>query len=259
MSDEPLIAVFIDYENLALGVLDMTPKQKSVEIGLVLNRLLEKGRIVYKRAYCDWSRYRRRTQTLHQHGVTMVDIPETGVSGKNSADIHMVVDAMDLCFGKEHISTFALLTGDSDFSPLVYKLREEDKRVIGCGVKNSTSNLLVKSCDEFIYYDDLVRRETAKTTRRSRSKSSSGKSNDKKGEAIEQVMEVIRSLAQDYENVWGSMVKQTVHRLNPGFNHEYYGYKSFPALMKDLEKRELISLKHDADRGNYRLMLRDES
>ena len=255
MADEPLIAVFIDYENLALGVLDMVPKQKSVEVGLVLKRLLEKGRIVYKRAYCDWSNYRKHTATLHQHGVTMIDIPQTGVSGKNSADIHMVVDAMDLCYSKEHISVFALLSGDSDFSPVVYKLKELDKRVIGCGVKNSSSNLLIRSCDEFIYYDDLVRREETTTRQRSRRSSSASRGDEKKGEAIDQVMEVVRSLLQDYENVWGSMVKQTLGRINPGFNHEYHGYRTFNDLLKDLEKRKLVELSLDRDRGNYRILL----
>jgi uncharacterized protein (TIGR00288 family) len=257
VADEPLIAVFIDYENLALGVLDMEPKQKSVEVGLVLKRLLEKGRIVYKRAYCDWSNYRKHTDTLHQHGIVMVDIPQTGMSGKNSADIHMVVDAMDLCYSKQHISIFAMLSGDSDFSPVVYKLKELDKRVIGCGVKNSSSNLLVRSCDEFIYYDDLVRRE--QTTTRERSRRSRGSRNDdKKGEAVDQVMDVVRSLSQDYENVWGSMIKQTLGRINPGFNHEYHGYRTFNALLEDLQERRLVALTFDRDRGNYRVVLPDE-
>ena len=255
MSDEPLIAVFIDYENLALGVHDLKGKQ-SLEIGLVLNRLLEKGRIVYKRAYCDWGNYRKATATLHKHGVIMVDIPQTGVSGKNSADIHMVVDAMDLCHSKEHITTFALLSGDSDFSPLVHKLKESNKRVIGCGVKSSTSNLLVKSCDEFIYYDDLVRRSSA-AKQRSKSKRSTSKGGDKQQEALDQVMEIIRSLSDDYENVWGSMVKQTLGRVNPGFSPEYHGYKAFNALLKDLQRRNLIELDMDKTRGNYMIHIKD--
>ncbi|MEM9693027.1 MAG: NYN domain-containing protein [Myxococcota bacterium] len=257
MAEESLIAVFIDYENLALGVHDMKPSQRTVDIGLVLKRLLEKGRIVYKRAYCDWSSYRKQTPNLHQHGVVMVDIPHTGVSGKNSADIHMVVDALDLCFSKEHIETFALLTGDSDFSPLVYKLRELDKRVIGCGVKNSTSSLLLRSCDEFIYYDDLVRRQETKSKAR-RNKAPSSKPSDRKDEGVEQVMEVIRSLAEDYENVWASMIKQTIGRLNPGFNHEYYGYQSFNAMLKDMSHRKLVELDHDRHRGNYIVHLNED-
>ena len=202
MSTEPLIGVFIDYENLALGVRDMdgADKTTTLEIGLVLNRLLEKGRIVYKRAYCDWSNYRKATQTLHKHGIVMVDIPQTGVSGKNSADIHMVCDAMDLAYSKEHISVFALLSGDSDFSPLVHKLKENDKRVIGCGVKSSTSGLLVKSCDEFIYYDDLVKRAARRPQRKRTTKAPT--KDDKQTEALDQVVEIVRSLHQDYENVW---------------------------------------------------------
>ncbi len=257
VSNEPLIGVFIDFENLAIGVKDMqgAHKHTTLDIGLVLTRLLEKGRIVYKRAYCDWGNYRKETATLHKHGVVMVDIPQTGMSGKNSADIHMVVDAMDLCYSKEHISTFALLSGDSDFSPLVYKLKENDKRVIGCGVKSSTSSLLVKSCDEFIYYDDLVQK--AEKTQRRRTTTAKVDKEDRKGDAVEQVLEIVRSLSQDYENVWGSMVKQTLGRVNPGFNHEYHGYDSFNQLLRDLEKRGLVDLVHDEQRGNYRVRLRE--
>ncbi len=156
MADEPRIAVFVDFENLAIGARDMRG-QESFQIDVVLRRLLEKGRIVFKRAYCDWSRYRPATKELHQQGVELVDVPHTGMSGKNSADIHLVVDALELCHAKQHIDVFALLTGDSDFSPLVAKLKENDKRVVGCGVKSSSSKLLIQSCDEFMYYDDLVR------------------------------------------------------------------------------------------------------
>ena len=155
MSEEPLIAVFVDFENLAIGVRDA--KYQAFQIQLVLKRLLEKGRVVYKRAYCDWSNYRDAIREFHAQGIELIDIPQSKASGKNSADIHMVVDALDLCYAKDHIDIFALLSGDSDFSPLVSKLKENDKRVIGCGVKSSTSNLLIAACDEFIYYDDLAR------------------------------------------------------------------------------------------------------
>src|SRR6266446_538535 len=155
MSEEPLLAVFVDFENLAIGVRRM--KIGQFQIQLVLKRLLEKGRIVYKRAYCDWSNYRNAVDEFHAQGVEMIDIPQSKVSGKNSADIRMVVDALDLCYSKGHIDVFALLSGDSDFSPLVSKLKENNKRVIGCGVKSSTSDLLIANCDEFIYYDDLIR------------------------------------------------------------------------------------------------------
>ena len=164
MSEEPLIAVFVDFENLAIGVRDM--KAGKFQIQLVLKRLLEKGRIVYKRAYCDWRNYEDSVREFHAQGVEMIDIPQSKMSGKNSADIHMVVDALDLCYSKQHIDTFALLSGDSDFSPLVSKLKENNRRVIGCGVKSSTSDLLIANCDEFIYYDDLIR--TAKKTRQGR-------------------------------------------------------------------------------------------
>jgi hypothetical protein len=188
----------------------------------------------------------------------MMDIPQTGISGKNSADIHMVVDALDLCYSKEHISTFALLTGDSDFSPLVNKLKENDKTVIGCGVKNSTSGLLVKSCDHFIYYDDLVRRAEDKTKKAEQTKKTTPKGgDDKKQEAVDQVLEVIRSLNDDYENVWASMVKQTLGRLNPGFSHAYHGYKSFNGVLKDLETRGLVELDRDKQRGNFMIHLKD--
>ena len=155
MSEEPLIAVFVDFENLAIGVRDM--KAGKFQIQLVLKRLLEKGRIVFKRAYCDWSNYEDAVREFHGQGVELIDIPQSKMSGKNSADIRMVVDALDLCYSKQHIDIFALLSGDSDFSPLVSKLKENNKRVIGCGVKSSTSDLLIANCDEFIYYDDLIR------------------------------------------------------------------------------------------------------
>ena len=158
MSQEPLIAVFVDFENLALGVRDMRDSGgEEFQISLVLKRLLEKGRLVFKRAYCDWSNYRNAVREFHSQGIELIDIPQSKASGKNSADIHMVVDALDLCYAKTHIDIFALISGDSDFSPLVSKLKENNKRVVGCGVKSSTSNLFIANCDEFIYYDDLVR------------------------------------------------------------------------------------------------------
>jgi uncharacterized LabA/DUF88 family protein len=246
MATEPLIAVFIDFENLALGVRDMKGDNK-FRVELVLKRLLEKGRIVYKRAYCDWSQYREYTREFHSNGIEMVDIPQSRASGKNSADIHMVVDALDLCYAKQHIDIFALLSGDSDFSPLVSKLKENDKRVIGCGVKSSTSDLLIGGCDEFIYYDDLARQ--ASKPKRSRTSKTGQK--DKKTEAMDQLAEIVESLAADYDQLWGSMVKQTIKRVHPGFNESYYGYDSFSALLKDAESRGLIKLEYDSERGNY--------
>ena len=250
MTDELLIAVFVDFENLALGVRDV--KGGEFRIELVLKRLLEKGRIVFKRAYCDWSHYHGVTREFHAHGIEMVDIPRTGQSGKNSADIHMVVDAIDLCYAKQHIDTFALLSGDSDFSPLVSKLKENDKRVIGCGVKSSTSDLLIANCDEFIYYDDLLRESRATRARPDKGTTVS----KKKQEALDRLLEIVRSLQAEYEPLWGSIVKQTIRRVYPGFNEGYYDYGSFTELLKDAESMGLITLDYDADRGNYKIRLR---
>ncbi len=244
MAQEPLIAVFVDFENLALGARDM--KAGKFDIKLVIKRLLEKGRIVYKRAYCDWSSYRDFTREFHAHGVEMVDIPQTRQSGKNSADIHMVVDALDLCYAKQHIDIFALLSGDSDFSPLVSKLKENNKRVIGCGVKSSTSDLLIGGCDEFIYYDDLARAATTRSKRRTRKKVV-----DKKDEARDRLVEMVDSLGADYDELWGSMIKQALRRVYPNFNESYYGYSSFSELLKDCEAKGRITLEYDPQRGNY--------
>ena len=251
MSDESLIAVFVDFENLARGVQDN--KGQTFDINLIMKRLLERGRIVYKRAYCDWSQYRGVVREFHAHGVELVDIPHSKISGKNSADIRMVVDALDLCYSKQHIDTFALLSGDSDFSPIVSKLKENEKRVIGCGVKNSTSELLVANCDEFIYYDDLVRVSPPKRS----VKKAGRKPTDKKQDGLDKLMEILRSLDRDYDPIWGSMVKQTLRRVYPGFNESYYGYRTFSDLIKDARTRGLIELDHDEDRGNYKISLKD--
>lgn len=274
MSEELLIAVFVDFENLALGVRDM--KSGRLKIDLVLKRLLEKGRIVYKRAYCDWSNYRDDVRDFHVHGVELVDIPRSKASGKNSADIHMVVDALDLCYSKDHIDCFALLTGDSDFSPLVSKLKENDKRVIGCGVKQSTSSLLISNCDEFIYYDDLVRAQEKSGPKRERSERSRGakskpekprvkesqpkeqtEAGERKPEAMDQLLEIVESLSQDYDVIWGSMIKQTIRRVYPSFNENYLGYRNFAELLDHAEEEGCIELDFDESRGNYRVRLLD--
>ena len=254
-SEEPLIAVFVDFENLALGVRDT--KAGEFKIELILKRLLEKGRIVYKRAYCDWSNHRAAVREFHQQGIELVDIPRSKMSGKNSADIHMVVDAVDLCYAKQHIDIFALLTGDSDFSPLVSKLKENDKRVIGCGVKNSTSALLIANCDEFIYYDDLARKaeKKPKPDRKKGAKKEDEPSKEQVG--MDMLLEILRSLDMDYDVLWGSMVKQTIRRVYPGFNEGYYGYKSFADLLKDAEKQGHVTLDYDEERGNYKVRLKD--
>jgi uncharacterized protein (TIGR00288 family) len=242
LAQEPLIAVFVDFENVAIGAKDL--QGGKFEINLVLKRLLEKGRIVFKRAYCDWGPYRTYAKEFHAHGVEMIDIPQTRQSGKNSADIHMVVDAIDLCYAKQHIDVFALISGDSDFSPLVSKLKENDKRVLGCGVKSSTSDLLIASCDEFIYYDDLVVRVAKRSRKRSKKK-------DPKEQARDRLVEIVDSLGDDYDQLWGSMIKQAIRRVYPGFSESYYGYGNFSELLKDCESRGLISLEYDKGRGNF--------
>jgi uncharacterized LabA/DUF88 family protein len=252
---EPLIAVFVDFENLALGVRDMKGHGE-FELTLVLKRLLEKGRIVSKRAYCDWGPYRGAMREFHEHGFEMVDIPGSKRSGKNSADIRMVVDAIDLAYSKSHIDTFALLTGDSDFSPLVSKLKENDKRVLGCGVKNSTSELLIANCDEFIYYDDLVRVKKAPSAP-AKKKTASSKPEDKQDEAMERLVEIVTSLRLDYDPLWGSLIKQTIRRVYPGFNESYYGYRSFGDMLDDAQKRGMLALEYDEDRGNFKVQLRE--
>jgi uncharacterized LabA/DUF88 family protein len=247
LADEPLIAVFVDYENLAIGVRKMGWGKFAIDV--VLRRLLEKGRIVFKRAYCDWSNYRDATREFHGHGIELVDIPQTKMSGKNSADIHMVVDALDLCYQKEHIDTFALISGDSDFSPLAAKLKENEKRVIGCGVKTSTSDLLIGSCDEFIYYDDLMREVESKPKRPRRKEAEPAV--ERREDAADKIVEIVRSLERDYDTVWGSMVKQAVRRVHPGFNEAYYGHANFADLLEDVAKQGLIDLEYDESRGNF--------
>ena len=276
MSEEPLIAVFVDYENLAIGARDS--KWRTLNIDLILKRLLEKGRIVYKRAYCDWSQYRNDVREFHARGIELVDIPRSKMSGKNSADIRMVVDAIDLCYSKEHIEIFALLTGDSDFSPLVSKLKENHKRVIGCGVKNSTSTLLMTSCDEFLYYDDLAQMADVKAQKHAQKKPTTAKKSAKAVEkpavraaegvvtaggddapdAIDLVLEIVESLSKDYDVVWGSMIKQALRRVHPDFNETNAGYRNFNELLQEAEKEGCVRLEYDERRGNYRVDLVDD-
>jgi uncharacterized protein (TIGR00288 family) len=276
MSEEPLIAVFVDYENLAIGARDS--KWRSINIDLILKRLLEKGRIVYKRAYCDWAQYRGDVREFHARGIELVDIPRSKMSGKNSADIRMVVDALDLCYSKEHIEIFALLSGDSDFSPLVSKLKENHKRVIGCGVKNSTSTLLMTSCDEFLYYDDLAQLADVKAQKHAQKKPTDPKKPERAVEkpavraaegvvapggpdapdAIDLVLEIVESLVKDYDVVWGSMIKQALRRVHPDFNETNAGYRNFNELLQEAEKEGCVRLEYDERRGNYRVDLVDD-
>jgi len=256
------MALFCDFENVALGVRDA--KYERFDIKHVLERLLLKGQIVVKKAYCDWDRYKEWKRSMHEASFELIEIPHVRQSGKNSADIRMVVDALDLCYTKSHVDTFVLITGDSDFSPLVSKLRENDKTVIGVGVKNSTSDLLIANCDEFIYYDDLVREQRKSTAKRRPPKppaapAAAGEKpktaptdEGKKQEALDLVMETIEALAAERgagEKLWGSMVKQALKRRNPGFNEAYYGYGSFGKLLDDAVARRLIETEEDEKSG----------
>ena len=248
------LAVFCDFENVALGVREA--KYAQFEMQKVLERLLAKGSIVVKKAYCDWDRYKEFKAAMHAASFELIEIPHLRQSGKNSADIRMVVDALDLCYTKEHVDTFVIVSGDSDFSPLVSKLRENAKTVIGVGVKNSSSDLLIANCDEFIYYDDLVRQDEQKrrATKKRREAAPVGAGEDKKQEAIDLMLGTLEALIAERgaeEKIWGSMVKQALKRRNPGFNESYYGYRAFSDLLEEAEKKDLIKLEPDEKSGGY--------
>ncbi len=250
------MALFCDFENVALGVREA--KYSEFDVRKVLERLLLKGNIVVKKAYCDWDRYKDFKKSMHEAAFELIEIPHVRMSGKNSADIRMVVDALDLCYTKSHVDTFVIISGDSDFSPLVSKLRENDKTVIGVGVKKSSSDLLVSNCDEFIFYDDLVREKAKKPARKKPQAAKPEMANtpaaegDKKQEAYDLVMETVEALSTERgaeEKIWGSMVKQALKRRHPGFNESYYGFRSFGKLLDDLEARKLLALEHDEKSG----------
>jgi uncharacterized protein (TIGR00288 family) len=252
------MAVFLDLENIALGARDA--HYPAFDVRKVLERLLLKGQIVVKKAYCDFDRYKEFKRSLHEAAFELIEIPHVRQSGKNSADIRMVVDALDLCYTKGHVDTFVIVSGDSDFSPLVSKLRENAKMVIGVGVKNSTSDLFISNCDEFLYYDDLVRSEGAKTRRRSGADASTAKSGGEVAkrppvtDALDLVTETVEAITQERgedENIWGSMIKQAIKRRNPGFNERAYGFRSFNDLLLEAEKRGLMKLEADAKSGGY--------
>jgi uncharacterized protein (TIGR00288 family) len=254
------MALFCDFENVALGVRDA--KYQAFDIDKVLERLLLKGNIVVKKAYCDWDRYKEFKQPMHEASFELIEIPHVRLSGKNSADIRMVVDALDLCYTKAHVDTFVIISGDSDFSPLVSKLRENNKVVVGVGVKESTSDLLIANCDEFIFYDDLVRGEKKRRRVRRAAPAKSetapvkttNAEEDKKQEALDLMMETIEDLFSDRsqeEKVWGSMVKQTLKRRKPGFNERYHGFRSFGALLEEAEARKLLKLERDEKSGGF--------
>ena len=316
------MALYCDFENVALGVRDA--RYPAFDIRKVLERLLLKGNIVVKKAYCDWERFKEFKRAMHEASFEMIEIPHVRMSGKNSADIRMVVDALDLCYTKSHVDVFVVISGDSDFSPLVSKLRENNKTVIGVGVKNSSSDLLISGCDEFIFYDDLVREpggqprrgrkrtekpaveETpsvaapapavddqtaalaaAPAAKRSRSRRRSGKGaavsenasatevespastaaaetpaartdtapeDERRQEGLDMVMATLEDLFNERgqeDKVWASMVKQTLKRLKPGFNERYHGFRTFAAMLEELQSRQLLELELDGKSGSY--------
>jgi len=262
VSDDAKLALFCDFENIALGVQDANATV--FDIQRVLERLLLKGSIVSKKAYCDWHRYRQFKPAMHEAAFEMIEVPHIRISGKNSADIRMVVDALDLCYTKEHIDTFVIISGDSDFSPLVSKLRENAKTVIGVGVKSSTSDLLIANCDEFIFYDDLIRKDAGegdgarktkkKSSRRRSAKKKTGKPKDKAQEGIDLVVETMEALYAergDRSKLWGSMIKQTLKRRRPQFSESYYGFDSFSDLLEEAQQRKLLELELDERSGGY--------
>ncbi len=270
MAGQPEIknmALFCDFENIALGVRDAQYAQFDMQ--KVLARLLLKGSIIVKKAYCDWERYKAFKASMHEAAFELIEIPHVRQSGKNSADIRLVVDALDLCYTKAHVDTFVILSGDSDFSPLVSKLRENNKFVIGVGVKKSTSDLLTANCDEFLFYDDLMREQEQKKKRAAKhangtttggapKKTSKKTEHDKRQEAVDMIMETIEALIAERgaeDKIWGSMVKQALKRRQPGFNESYYGFRSFSELLEEAEKRQLLALERDEKSGGYILRM----
>jgi uncharacterized protein (TIGR00288 family) len=275
----PNLAIFCDFENVAIGVREA--KFDDFDIDMVLERLLDKGKVVVKKAYADWDRYKSAKRAMHEAAFEMIEIPHVSYSGKNSADIRLVVDALDLCYTKQHIDFFVIISGDSDFSPLVSKLRENDKVVVGLGVKSSSSDLLIENCDEFIYYDDLVRARRAqqkKVDKRPRARDDKkvtakdepreeprdeGRVTDpgigaedtaaRQQQALDHVLDIIEALFEDRDDthLWGSMVKQTLKRKRPNFSERFHGYRTFTELLEDAEKRGLLELAKDERSGGY--------
>jgi uncharacterized protein (TIGR00288 family) len=264
--DSVSMALFCDFENVALGVRDA--KYDKFDIKRVLERLLLKGSIVVKKAYCDWDRYKSFKAAMHEANFELIEIPHVRQSGKNSADIRLVVDALDLCYTKSHVDTFVIISGDSDFSPLVSKLRENAKQVIGVGVKQSTSDLLIANCDEFIFYDDLVRdsqRAAAKREARDNPPPANRRSPEEerqrreemealRGKAIDIAVETFEALlAERGESgkIWSSMLKEAIKRRKPDFNESYFGFRAFGNLLEEAQARGLLELGRDEKSGTY--------
>jgi uncharacterized LabA/DUF88 family protein len=264
--DNVSMALFCDFENVALGVRDA--KYDKFDIKPVLERLLLKGSIVVKKAYCDWERYKGFKAAMHEANFELIEIPHVRQSGKNSADIRLVVDALDLCYTKSHVNTFVIISGDSDFSPLVSKLRENAKQVIGVGVKQSTSDLLIANCDEFIFYDDLARESQRKAARRETrevqpaAKRPADDDNHRKEElearktkAIEIAVETFDALVSERgdsgSRIWASMLKEAIKRRKPDFNESYYGFRAFGNLLEEAQARGLLEFGRDEKSGAY--------
>ena len=255
------MAVFLDLENIAIGARDA--RYPTFSIAKVFERLFLRGHIVLKKAYCDFSRFKEFKRDLHDTAFELIEIPHFRQSGKNSADIRMVVDALDLCYTKSHVDTFVIISGDSDFSPLVSKLRENAKTVIGVGVKNSSSDLFIKNCDEFIYYDDLVCKSPDKKTtekkvaRKAAKKKTAGRKSSEgppTEAALEQVADTFEALLEERGNdeaIWGSMIKQALKRRNPGFNERAHGFRSFNEVLLGAEEHGFLSLEADERSGGY--------
>ncbi len=256
------MALFCDFENIALGVRDANCAQ--FDINKLIERLLLKGNIVVKKAYCDWARYKEFKSAMHEASFELIEIPHVRQSGKNSADIRMVVDALDLCYTKGHVDTFVIISGDSDFSPLVSKLRENNKIVIGVGVKDSTSDLLIANCDEYIYYDDLVRRqpprkkpggrETGRKLARDSTAKADKSAGDKKQDAWDLIVETYEALVEERGEggkIWGSMIKQTLKRRKPGFSESYYGFRSLGQLLEEAEANGILELEREEKSGGF--------
>ena len=242
--DEQRLALFIDFENIAIGVRDA--HYRKFDVNLVLERLLDKGKLLAKKAYADWTRYSDYKRSFHEAAIELIEVPQKAVGGKNSADIRLVVDAMDMSFQKEHIDCFVICSGDSDFSPLVSKLKENNKYVIGLGVKNSTSDLLIENCDEFIFYEDIVR--VQERPRPAISRNLPVKLQDCFGLLSDSVLALQR---ENKEILWGSMVKETMKRKKPSFNEGYYGFRTFSHLLEDAQKRGIVKLRRDQRSGSY--------
>jgi len=241
--DEQRLALFMDFENIAIGVRDA--HYRKFDVNLVLERLLDKGKLLVKRAYADWSRYSDYKRSFHEAAIELIEVPQKSVGGKNSADIRLVVDAMDLAFQKGHIDCFVIASGDSDFSPLVSKLKENNKYVIGLGVKDSTSDLLMENCDEFIFYEDIVRVQQRPLPQIS---NAPGKLQECFALLIDSVLALQR---ENKEILWGSMVKETMKRKKPSFNESYYGFRTFSHLLEDAQRRGIVTLRRDQRSGSY--------